>query len=67
MDELEKYLLGLGVSKVGYADVNADGDVTIGDVVIENRHVLGKENLLEALQYLADVGDELTHISIDLL
>ena len=22
MDELEKYLLGLGVSKVGYADVN---------------------------------------------
>ncbi|MDY6046689.1 MAG: fibronectin type III domain-containing protein, partial [Anaerobutyricum sp.] len=35
------------------------GDLTIGDVVILNRHVLGKEDLLEAREYLIALGDYL--------
>ena len=39
-------------------DVNEDEDLTIGDVVLLNRHVLGKSLLVENLLELADVNGD---------
>lgn len=39
-------------------DVNEDEDLTIGDVVLINRHVLGKSLLVEKLLQLADVNGD---------
>ena len=43
---LNRYVLGkasLDSDKKKLADINSDGDVTIGDVVLLNRQVLGKD------------------------
>ena len=53
------YIAGtIDVSKGIQGDVTGDGDITIADVVVLNRHVLGKTSLSEDKAALADVNGD---------
>lgn len=53
------YIAGqIEVTKGMTGDLNGDEDITIADVVLLNRHVLGKETLTNEQQMLADLNGD---------